>query len=132
MISEILLTLINIIHILYILFVVLVPFTNSNYFLLLHAIIIPFMMFHWIINNNMCFLTLVERYIRIKNGLSVSNEECFTCRLIEPVYDFEKNNKSSSEFIYIVTISLWLMSVFKLYKKYRNGEVTSLTDLTKI
>jgi hypothetical protein len=113
-------------------FVVVTPFTNSNYFLFLHVIIIPFMMFHWVLNDNTCFLTLVEKYLRTQAGQNIKNEDCFTCRLIEPIYDFEKDNKTLSDIIYIITIFLWVLSFTKLYNKYTNGEISSIYDLGKI
>ena len=133
--NNILLNIISFVHILYILFIVIVPFTNSNYLLFLHTIIVPFMIFHWILNDNTCFLTLVEKYIR--NGFNTvkgrtNNDDCFTCRIIEPIYDFEKNNKTMSDLIYIITIFLWVVSFTKLYKKYSSGEIKTMYDFGKI
>ncbi len=90
------------------------------------------MIFHWILSDNTCFLTLVEKYLRTRNGETINNSDCFTCRLIEPVYDFEKNNKSFSDVIYLTTIFLWVISFTKLYKKYSSGEIKSFYDLGKI
>lgn len=130
---EILLKLIILIHILFILFIILAPFTNSTYLLFLHAIICPFIMIHWLLNDNTCALTLLERYVRqqINNGVPVKDEECFTCRIIDPVYKFTNNFADHSTVAYFVVTVLWLISLFKLYSKYMNGEITSFTDLAK-
>ena len=128
MLKNILLKLITFIHILFVLFIILTPLSNSNYFLLLHAIMVPFIIFHWICNDNTCILTLIERKLR-KEITGKDDEDCITCQLIEPIYDFKKNNQSLSTFIYCTTISLWLISALKLYYKYHTGSITSLRDL---
>ncbi len=141
--KEILLNFITILHIIFVLFVVITPFTNSTYFLMLHLIIVPFVMMHWLLNDNTCVLTVVERKLRkevqkssLPNGaeqteadINAIDEECITCKLIEPVYDFRKNYETFSKIIYAITIALWLITVFKLVGKYRSGEIGSFKDL---
>lgn len=130
MISKLLLFLINICHIALIAFIVLAPFFGSNYLLVLHAIIVPFIILHWILNNNMCALTLAEQAIREKmSGKPVNKDECFTCKLIEPIYDFKMNNEEMSTLIYVITIGLWLTSVGKLFYGYKTGKITSFRAL---
>ena len=110
-------------------FIIVVPFTNSNYLLLVHAVTTPFTILRWILNNNTCSLTALEEYMREKiNGTKIEEQECFTCRLIKPVYDFKNNYQTWSVIIYVITISLWLTSVYKLYKKYKNGELKTFWD----
>ena len=126
------LKIIIIIHIFFVIFVVVTPFTNSNYLLSLHAIIIPFIMLHWCFNDNTCALTLLEKKMREKiYGVENAHNECFSCKIIEPIYDFKENYKNRANFIYIVTTILWLISVNKLYKKYKNKEITKFTDILK-
>jgi hypothetical protein len=84
------------------------------------------------LNDNTCFLTLVEKYIREQNGMSISNADCFTCRIIEPVYDFEKNNRDASDIIYAVTLFLWVLGFTKLYNKWSRGEIKTINDLAKL
>lgn len=130
---EYLLYLINIIHLLYLLFIIIVPFTNSNYLLLLHSIIVPFMVLHWITNNNTCSLTIAEHYIRKElYGGDVDKNECFTSKLIEPIYDFTQNYEQFSNYIYIITILLWCLSTGKLVYKYHIGEIKGIVDLMKL
>ena len=132
-INDSLIMLINIIHLTVIIFVLTAPFSNSNYLILLHAIIVPFIVLHWLLNNNNCCLTVMEKYIREKNtGKSVKEEECFTYQLVAPIYDFNKNHQAFSTFIYILTISLWSISVYNLSAKIYSGEIKSLNDLCTI
>lgn len=127
--KEILLKIITLLHILLVIFVVVVPFTSSNYFLLLHAIFIPFLILHWVCNDNTCVLTIIERNLRKQIYGKVDEEDCITCRLIEPVYDFRKNYATFTIIIYVITILLWLVSSGKLVFKYRSGNIKSITDL---
>lgn len=127
------LLIISIIHIMFILFVVIVPFTSNNYLLLLHAITIPFLLAHWVTNNNMCFLTLVEHNIRTKlYGQETNRNEYFMVKLIEPIYDFKQNNQDFSTWIYIITIGLWFVTISKLYTKCKTGEIEKFNDLFKL
>lgn len=130
-----LLKLIVIIHVIFLLFLFIVPFTNSNYLLLIHVIIVPFIMIHWLLNDNTCALTLMEKYVRQQmNGteVEVKDEDCFTCRIIDPIYKFTDNYSNTSWIAYIVLTILWLIALSKLIYKFKIGEITSLYDLAKV
>jgi hypothetical protein len=126
------LVIITILHIIVILFVLITPFTNYNYFLFMHAIIVPFIMLHWYLNNNTCSLTIAEKEIRKRmNGgnKNVDDDECYTYKFIAPIYDFNKNHEEYSNFIYILTSGLWVITLYKLYRKISDGSITSFADL---
>jgi hypothetical protein len=127
--KELLLKIITLIHVLFVLFVVVTPFTNSNYFLFIHAIFIPFLIIHWIFNDNTCILTIIERKIRKEIYGKSDDDDCITCRLIEPVYDFRKNYKTFTILIYVVTILLWSLSLGKLIGRYNSGSIKNYKDL---
>jgi hypothetical protein len=127
------LNIITVLHVMFIIFVVSIPFTNSNYFLTVHAILIPFLMLHWITQDNSCVLTLVERYVRYKiNGGKVDEDEeenCFTCKLIEPIYSVNQGKRAEwSMFLYTASILLWLVSAGKLICGWRTGRITSVEE----
>lgn len=128
---ELSLQMITFIHIMYILFIILAPFSNVTFALVLHAIIIPFMVFHWLTNNNMCALTLLEKHIRRQKDANSNNDDCFTCKLIEPIYDFTNNKGSMNLFIYLITFGLWGTTLFVLYSKYETGEIKTFYELLK-
>ena len=136
MINEILLKLITLIHLLLVLFVALTPFIGTNYFRLLHFITVPFIMLHWICNDNTCVLTVVERFLRKKvygeGKKDKVEEDCFTCKLIEPVYDFKKNYQAFSNSIYIITIGLWLITATRFYYQYKIGDIKEWPDLFRL
>jgi hypothetical protein len=111
-------------------FVVITPFIGNNYFLILHAIVVPFMMAHWYTNDNSCALTMMEKKIRFNlYGEEPDPNECFTYNLIAPVYDFKKNNADMSFIIYMVTIALWGYTLLRLYTNYKEGKLSKLEDL---
>ena len=117
-------------HILIVCFVVFAPFSNSNFILLMHLIIVPFIIVHWLTNNNVCSLTIMEKKIRTKLYGPLDNKnDCFTCKIIEPVYDFKKNYKNQSRAIYGITTVLILISLVKVFNKYKCGNITSFQDL---
>jgi hypothetical protein len=131
--DNITLQLIVLIHTLFVLFVVVTPLSNSNYFLLLHLIIVPFVIIHWLLNNNMCALTLFEKALREKiSGVKTAKKECFTCKIIEPIYDFKNNYKERAALIYAGTSFLLLITIYKLVKKYKDGKIKSIYDFMKI
>lgn len=127
--NVLILNLIMILHILIIGFVIITPFIGSNYFLLCHAILVPFMIFHWMINDNTCALTIIEKNIRLRLYGRVQDSDCISYRLMAPIYDFNKNHDNRSDLTYFITFGLWLISVSKLYYRYKNGNISNFKDL---
>lgn len=124
LIDNLLLKLIMAIHFLVVLFVILTPFFGNNALLFLHMIIIPFIIFHWYLNDDTCALTHMETFIRTKmnNNIKAKEEDCFTYRLISPIYKFRYNHNNYSLFMYITTWLLWLISVSRLYYNLSRGQ----------
>ena len=133
--KKLLLKIITLIHIIFILFVVGAPLSNSNYILFLHAIFVPFMMIHWLFNDNTCILTIIEKRLRKDIGgedMDKIKDDCITCKIIEPVYDFKKNYGTFSKMIYTVTICLWFLSLGKLLCKAQSGGIPSYRSLFEL
>ena len=117
-------------HLIVIIFVLAAPFSNSNYLMLLHIIVVPFIMLHWLLNNNTCCLTLMEQKLREKiNGEPVDRSDTYMHKIIGPIYDFKKNNHDLSFYIYSCTIILWLCACGGLFKNYKNNKINSFADL---
>jgi hypothetical protein len=132
-INDSILMLINILHVLVILFVVAAPFSDSNYFLLMHITIVPFIILHWILNNNTCCLTVAERVISSTTKDSkVEDRDCFTYQFIAPIYDFNKNYDEHSNFIYMFTIFLWFVSVYNYSTKLCNGNINNIPEAFRL
>lgn len=124
------LLLILIIHICLILFVVIIPFTNDNFLLFIHTLIVPFIVCHWLINDNNCSLTTIEKMVR-KKIYGETDFTCFTCKLIEPVYDFNKTfgKYGMDTFLYIITLLLIIIVIFKLCKKVKDKKIKNFYHL---
>jgi hypothetical protein len=132
-INDSILLLINILHIIVIIFVLCAPFSGSNYLIFMHTIIVPFIMLHWVLNNNTCSLTVMEKYVREKAyGTTPSDEECFTYKFIAPIYDFNKNHETFTYFTYIATFGLWSISVYNLIDRIHTGKISGIEDLAKL
>lgn len=130
-IDKIILDLITIIHLIIIIFIIAVPFFGNNSLLFMHAIIIPFLMMHWIFNNNTCALTIIEKLIRRKIYGKDNEGKCITSRLIEPIYDFKNNNKEHSKVIYTIVIIVWIISISRLLYNYKYSGINSFIDFVK-
>lgn len=129
--NNIIVNLICFLHVILVILVVIVPFLDIPYLLMLYTVFVPFMILHWVTNDNTCVLTTIEKYAR---NVTTKDEEdeCFTCRLINPVFDFRKNNIDQTAFIYTATITLWIIAVIKLSWKYKTGELRTFRDMFKI
>lgn len=57
-----------------------------------------------------------------------SDSDCITFNLIAPIYDFKKNNEGATNLIYLITISLWLIALFRLITKYNSENYSSLKE----
>jgi hypothetical protein len=91
------------------------------------------MMMHWIMNDHTCALIIMEKKLReTMTGGTVNNCDCFMANLIEPVYDFRINNNKYSSLIYLITISLWVTGLYKLYDNFSTGKINSINDLLKV
>lgn len=129
MLDTVLLNLIMFCHFVVVCLVIGVPFFGNNYLLFMHSICVPFMMLHWITNDNTCVLSLMELELRKKLDMPLDKKECFTCQLIDPIYDFNANNKEWTEYIYVITTCLWFITLYKLYSMYKRGEIQTTNDL---
>jgi len=100
---------IYILHILLILFIIIIPFLDIPLLIILHIVLCIGLIFHWIFNSDVCFLTIVETHLR-----GVKYDKTFTYKLVSPVYNISQY--SYNKIIWIFTIILLLISIYKLYK----------------
>ena len=129
-INDTTLILISVLHMMVILFVLMAPFSNNNAMLLMHIVVVPFIILHWVMNNDSCVLTLVEKQVRkFSHGIKPSKKDLFVYQFIAPIYDFNKNYDTYSTFIYYFTFSLWTISLFNLSNNYLSGKMTDYKDL---
>ena len=107
-------------HVLFVLFVLIAPLTEDVAILMLHAITIPFIMMHWVTNDNTCCLTVTEAFFR----QDVEKKDLFFHRLIGPVYE-----PRHDQFIIIGMLGLLGISLTKLYHRW--NKVLLIYDLAK-
>lgn len=125
--ANVLASVICIIHVIIFCLVFIIPFTNSNYLLFCYVLFVPFIELHWLFNNDICCLTEAEKILR-----GVKDDECFTNKILSPIYKFPNNNKSLSTLSYCVINILISIAVSKLIYKYNTGEINDIYDLYKI
>ena len=131
-INKILYWVIKILHMSLVVFIICVPlFFFSTYLLFLHFMLIPLILLHWFTNQNICFLTTVEKLLK---GIDIDDDDyeknnCITCRLIQPVYDFKKNYQQFYVFSYITCTILWFITLLKFIYLIKKGLINSWRDL---
>lgn len=127
-------SIITMMHIFFFVFVILVPFYGNMYLSLLHLIVVPFVMAHWVMSNNSCALTLMEQKIReqMNGGGSVDSKDCYMGNLMEPIYDFVLINKDYAGIIYTVTASLWGYCLYRFIKTIRSGKIKTIHDVLRL
>lgn len=113
-----------VIHIIIIILILYIPiFSNSNYFIFVCAIFLPFLELHWLFNNNVCCLTEIEKKIR-----GIDDKQSFINKIISPIYSFP--NDKSFNFIYYILINFLIsICICKLINKYHNKEINNFWDL---
>ena len=87
---------------------IVVPFTNNITLLILHFMFSISMMAHWILNNDTCALTLIEKYFR-----NCNTDESFIHSLVSPIYNVSENELAN--YIYIISFALISITFYKLY-----------------
>ena len=100
---------INLVHIVLALFIILAPFIGNEYFLTLHVILLPFIVFHWITNQSVCALTEIEKLV---SGKKV-DDETFFGKLVGPVYKF-RTQEDEMLFLYGLMGCLFTITFIKL------------------
>jgi hypothetical protein len=110
MLSSVLATLIWVLHMLFVLWVVITPFTNNEPLLVLHLMVMPFIWFHWLVNDDTCALTIMERQLR-----GVHSNDSFFHNLVSPIYKIEDNDIRAAS--WIISIALWLITLTKVLQR---------------
>lgn len=120
---------IQLIHLIIFLFIIFAPLSDNKEILFLHVIFIPLLFIHWMTNNNICAITELEMQLRkkINSNPDNSKENCFTCKIIDPVFDLNKSEQNNV--IYGTTFALWLWSLNKILLKYEKKEFASFKAL---
>lgn len=100
-----------VLHMIFVAWVVLVPWFGSWDMTLLHAMVIPFLFVHWTLNDDTCFLTLLESSLR-----GVPRAASFMHQLVSPIYKLHDDQTSKG--VWVLSAVLWCLSVHRLRTKY--------------
>lgn len=99
---------IRVIHFSVILFVITGPFIiNDKPLLSLYILIVAFIVFHWLLSNDSCVLTLVEQKITGRKS-----NDTFIGKIVKPIYNVSNSQISYSTFL------LLILAILKYFYKY--------------
>jgi len=105
-------------HTIFLLAILIIPFTNNRENLEFYSLLIPFLFFHWSVNDDTCALTQLEMSMT-----GQKKEETFMGRLVGPIYKMPDDdiNKFTKSIFFV----LWAIV------QYRIGHFDFLINQTK-
>lgn len=100
--------LVSLLHWAFILFMLWAPFSSSRTALVLHLLVTPFLWVHWLLNDDTCALTLLEKKMR---GLSDDGSSFFYA-LVSPVYKVRDGDMRVA--CWVASVALWLVTLSRV------------------
>jgi len=94
-------------HAFFIVAMLVVPFMNNRENLEFYSLMIPFLFFHWSVNDDTCALTQLEMEIT-----GQEKEKTFMGRLVGPIYKMEDND--INKFTKTTFFMLWAIVQFRI------------------
>lgn len=105
---NVLATLVSILHWAFVLFMVWAPFSSNRAALVLHLLVTPFLWAHWLLNDDTCALTLLEKKLR---GLD-DNSKSFFYSVVSPIYKVRDENLRVCA--WMLSVALWLVTLARV------------------
>jgi len=99
---------IRLIHLGFIAWMVYAPFSGVDEFLVMHAVVVPFLVLHWLTSTDGCFLTLLEKRVRRLN----EDRESFIYNIVSPLYVID--DASLRWVVLGATLGLWAVTLRQL------------------
>jgi hypothetical protein len=99
--------LIFVLHAFIVILGLLIPFSRNKKWLQMYAIVIPFLFYHWAINDDTCFMTQLECVVT-----GEPKERTFMGRLVGPIYSV--SDDTIGKFLKSILFALWLFVQFRL------------------
>jgi len=84
-----------------------IPFIGDRKLLKIYSFMIPFLLFHWAINDDTCFLTQLECFVSDR-----PKDRTFVGRLIGPIYNVP--DSVIGKLIKSIFFCLWILVQWKL------------------
>lgn len=94
-------------HLAYVAFVAWAPFSGHRGAMVLHALTTPMLWVHWLLNDDQCALTLLEKAVR-----GVEDDRSFFHALVSPVYKVRDADLRVA--CWAASVALWLVCVSRL------------------
>jgi len=101
------------IHLVFLIGILVVPFTNDRRNLEFYSILIPFLFYHWSVNDDTCALTQAEMMVT-----GQQKEETFMHRVVSPIYKMEDNdinNMTKTVFFFLWAIVQYRLGRFDTF-----------------
>ena len=96
-----------IIHLIIFTISILIPFLGNPLLLSLYSLLVPFVFWHWAVNDDTCALTMAEMYFT-----GQTKEKSFFGRLLRPIYKI--NEHQSHMMISSLYLILWFYVQYRL------------------
>ena len=103
--SDLAATLIAVVHLGFLGWMVWAPFSRKDEHVVMHAVICPFLMLHWVTSSDGCALTMLEKRLR---GLD-TDAESFVHKIVAPIYVID--DAVLKRFVFAATLGLWYVSL---------------------
>jgi len=109
------------IHLIIITFVIICTFIKKCHITidLMYLIFIPFIIIHWIFNNDDCALTVMENYFRGANLFEKDLNTNFMYNIVYPLFKLPVLLDSNS--IYVIMIILYIIKVYNVCINLNNN-----------
>ena len=101
------------IHLAFLIAILVVPFTNDRRNLEFYSILIPFLFYHWSVNDDTCALTHMEMVVT-----GQQKEETFMHRVVSPIYKMEDNdvnNLTKTIFFFLWAVVQYRLGRFNVF-----------------
>jgi len=95
------------IHFCFLLWILVTPFLNDRRQLEFYGMIIPFIFYHWSVNDDTCAMTQLEMMLT-----NQEKEKTFMHRVVSPIYVMEENDVN--KITKTVFFTLWAFSQYRL------------------
>jgi len=99
------------IHLLLFISMLVIPFLKNTQLLEMYSLLVPFIFYHWSVNDDTCALTQMEMYVTGND-----KEETFFGRIMGPIYKMEDTD--ANKLLKTVMFALWMLV------QYRLGRIT--------
>ena len=90
-----------------------VPFIKNKQNLEFYSLLVPFIFFHWSVNDDTCALTQAEMYVT-----GQQKEETFMHRVVSPIYKMEDNdinNLTKTIFFFLWALVQYRLGRFDMF-----------------